>query len=154
MPGVSDAIRRTKLQQDQQAHRKDMEQLVALVKEGRLHEADARQLEVLKMALELHKVLGEREKPSETSSDKEAIVAAVKAAVSEIVTNLPSAVVTSVGQVEDRARPRMKHTSLADFVHTDEEVSISHGDSLGQTKESEEDSGDKLEKLRKLKGGG
>ncbi|MCI0559062.1 MAG: hypothetical protein MN733_11245 [Nitrososphaera sp.] len=48
----------------------------------------------------------------------------------------------------------MKHTSLTDFVHTDEEVSISHGDSLGQVKDSDEDSGSKLEKLKKIKGGG
>lgn len=160
MPGVADQIRKTQLKQDYHSRKKEMDELIAMAKEGRLHEADERQLETLKLALELEKALGERQQAPEavvntSQIDQEDLINAVKAAVSEIVTNLPSG--TNIGAPkpsEDPARPGMKHTSLADFIHTDEDVSISHGEGLTQDKEGDDDAGDKLEKLRKLKGNG
>jgi len=46
----------------------------------------------------------------------------------------------------------MKHTSLADLAQGEDDVTISHGGDMGEEKTSTEDSTDKLEKLRKLKG--
>jgi hypothetical protein len=155
VPGVADQIRRTTLRQEHKSRQREMEELVAMVKEGRLHEADERQLETLKLVLELQKAFSNISSPKESSSDKEDLTEVIKTAISEALQNLPTTVVTKAGSgAEDPSRPQMRHTSLADFVHTTEEVSISHGDTLAETKEGEDGAGDKLDKLRKLKGGG
>lgn len=154
---VADQIRKTQLKQDKHSRKADMHEILIMVKENRLHEADERQLETLRLALELQKELDDKKPAAEpvTGLDPQQLVDAVKAAVSEIVTNLPvSTVVTSTSPVSDPSRPTMKHTSLTDFVHTGEEVSISHSEGLTESKEGPADAGDKLEKLRKLKGNG
>lgn len=155
MPGVNDQIRRTKLKQEQKARQQDMLEILTMVQQGRLHEADERQLETLKLALELQKAISSNPEPKEAPVvNTDAITEAVKAAVASALKEHP--VGSSSGgaalPVEDPSRPKMKHVSLTEFVHTDDKVIVSHGDSLGEDKESVEDSGDKLEKLRKLKG--
>ena len=45
MPGVADAIRKTGLRQEKKSRQEEIAQLVTLIQEGRLHEADERQLE-------------------------------------------------------------------------------------------------------------
>ncbi len=154
MPGVADQIRRTQLSQDQKARKEDMEQLTLMVEEGRLHEADERQLETLKMIAELRQAFdmgAAEEKPAPVVSiDNKEILDAVKQAVSEAVANIP--VGSSASPASDPARPKMKHTSLADIVQSDDGVTISHGSDLGEEETGAEDSTDKLEKLRKLKG--
>lgn len=153
MPGVADAIKNTALRQEQMQRKKEMETLLVLVQEGRLHEANAHQLEVLKLALELNKLI-ENKSAAVTAPavvDTDALAAALKSAVQDALSNLPAA--ASQGALPlDSSRPQMKHTSLTDFTHTDGDVSVSHGDTLGEAKTSEESAADKLEKLRKLKG--
>jgi len=146
MPGVADTIRRTQLSQDQKSRKKDMEELTRLVAEGRLHEADERQLETLQLMRELRESF-----ISPTSeiapADNTEIIEAVKQAVGEVVAKMPA-----VSPAQDPSRPKMKHTSLADLAQGTEEVTISHGGKLGEEQTGTEDSTDKLEKLRKLKG--
>jgi len=154
VPGVANQIRKTQLKQDHQSRKKEMDEILGMVRENRLHEADERQLETLRLALELQKELDTRHQVPEASPhNNQELIDAVKAAVSEIVTNLPTTtIVTRGAPSEDPARPGMKHTSLTDFIHVDENVSISHGEGLTESKEGTDDAGDKLEKLRKLKG--
>lgn len=158
MPGVNDQIRRTKLAQEQKARQQDMLEILTMVQQGRLHEADGRQLETLKLALELQKAIAQstepKESPTITADALKAVADAIKGAVAEAFKGLPAGVQGGASPLEDPARPKMTHTSLTEFVHVEENVKVSHGDSLGQDQESGEDSGDKLEKLRKLKGSG
>ncbi len=147
MPGVSDKIRRTEMKQDQRRRKEDMEELVAMVRENRLHEADERQLETLKLVAELQKIFGTEATPVGIPQD---LVDAVKNAVTEAVSNLP--VVTTAPPVrpqDDPERPSMKHVSL-DLSQGGEDLQISHGEELGKEKESTEDAEDKLKKLRKI----
>jgi hypothetical protein len=154
MPGVNDQIRRTKLAQEQKARQQDMLEILTMVQQGRLHEADTRQLETLKLALELQKALAQNTEPKEAPAiNTNALTDAIKGAVAEAFKNLPAGAYTGApASSEDPSRPKMKYVSLTEFVQVDESVEVSHGDSLGQDQESTEDSGDKLEKLRKLKG--
>lgn len=150
MPGVADTIRRTRLSQDQKARKKDMEDLTRLVAEGRLHEADERQLETLQLMRELRSafISGPTEvAPIEVNVDNKEIIEAVKQAVGEAVAKMPG-----VSPANDPDRPQMKHTSLADIVQSEDKIKISHGGKLGEDQAGTEDSTDKLEKLRKLKG--
>jgi hypothetical protein len=154
MPGVNDQIRRTKLAQEQKARQQDMLEILNMVQQGRLHEADNRQLETLKLALELQKALSQNTEPKEAPAiNTDALTDAIKDAVAQAFKGLPAGTHTGAPAAnEDPTRPKMTHVSLTEFVHVDERVVVSHGDSLGQDQESVEDSGDKLEKLRKLKG--
>jgi len=150
MPGVADTIRRTQLSQDQKARKRDMEDLTRLVAEGRLHEADERQLETLQLMRELREsfTAGPTEvAPIEVNIDNKEIIEAVKQAVGEVVAKMPA-----VSPADDPDRPQMKHTSLADLAQGKDEIKISHGGKLGEEQSGTEDSTDKLEKLRKLKG--
>lgn len=155
VPGVADAIKNTSLRQEQVQRKKEMETLLVLVQEGRLHEANAHQLEVLKLALELNKLIESKSSPAPTQAvlDTDALATALKSAVQDALSNLP-AVSAAGGLTQDTARPQMKHTSLTEFTHTDGDVSVSHGDTLGEAKTSEDSATAKLEKLRKLKGNG
>lgn len=155
MPGVADAIKNTTLRQEQVQRKKEMENLLVLVQEGRLHEANAHQLEVLKLALELNKLIESKSAPTPAAAtvDTEALAAALKSAVQDALGNL-STIPAQGASVVDTSRPQMKHTSLTEFTHNDGDVSVSHGDTLGEAKTSEESAADKLEKLRKLKGNG
>ena len=60
VPGVADQVRKTQLSQEQKARKSEMQELLKMLDEGRLHEADERQLEFLKLALELNELFGVR----------------------------------------------------------------------------------------------
>lgn len=147
VPGVADTIRKTQLKQDKKARQSDMQELLRMVEEGRLHEADERQLESLKMALELSNLLGKNQEP-QASVDPTQLVEAVKQAISEGMAN-----VTVLGADGlDPSRPEMRHVSLADLTQDDTKINIAHKEGIGTEVEGIESS-DKLEKLRKIKGG-
>lgn len=154
MPGVGDKIRRTKLIQEQKARQQDMLEILTMVQQGRLHEADGRQLETLKLALELQKALSLSTEPREVPViNTEALTEAIKGAVADALKGLPVGTQPGVpSPLEDPSRPKMKHVSLTEFVHVDDKIVVSHGDSLGEDKEGGEGASDKLDKLRKLKG--
>jgi hypothetical protein len=145
VPGVADQIRRTQLKQDQKARQRDMKELLSLVREGRLHEADERQLESLRLALELNKLLEEKQSPSPPAEE---LVAAVKQAIAEGMADVTLSVPGV--SLEDPDRPEMRHVSLADLVQDDKEVDIAHKESIQHSVEGK-GSTDKREKLRKLK---
>lgn len=153
VPGVADQIRKTQLKQDQKARKNDMAELLKLVQENRLNEADERQLENLKLALELNQLLESRKSEAQPALTSEQLVEAVKQAIAEGMSNVkietPGA---REGRVGDSSRPQMRHTSLADLAQDDTKVDISHKDGIGKDVEGAESS-DKLEKLRKIKGG-
>jgi len=149
MPGVSEQIRRTQLKQDQKRRQTDMKELVRMVKENRLHEADERQLETLKMVAELQKIFGNESTPVGIPSE---LIDAVTNAVTDAVTNLPpGAVAGPVRPQDDPDRPAMGHVSL-DLSQDGNDLEISHGDELGKEKESTDDAEDKRKKLQELKG--
>ena len=149
VPGVADTIRRTQLKQDQKSRQTDMSELLRMVQEGRIHEADERQLENLKLALELNQLLEPKESLQE-GVDSEALVTAVKQAITVGMSNVT--INAAGGGGIDRARPQMKHTSLADLAQDDTKIKISNKDDISTEVEGEE-STNKLDKLRKLKGG-
>ena len=152
VPGVADQIRKTQLKQDQKARQSDMQELLRMVEEGRLHEADERQLENLKLALELNNVIqgqqGSQEKPEFST---EQLMEAVKQAISEGMSNVTINAVAGEA-AEDPSRPQMKHTSLVDLIQDDTKVDISHKEGISTEVEGKE-SATKLKQLRKLKGG-
>jgi hypothetical protein len=153
VPGVADQIRKTQLKQDQKARKREMEELTRLVEEGRLHEADERQLETLRLIADLRQAFdapSEAAAPAAAPTDNAEIIEAVKQAMGEAMANMPAG--RGLSPAEDPDRPKMKHTSLADLAQGKDDVTISHGGDLGEEETSTEDSTDKLEKLRKLKG--
>ena len=159
MPGVADQIRKTQLSQEQSQRKKDMSELLRMVEEGRLHEADDRQLEVIRLALDLNNLLDAKKEtvqlPNPTLSvDSTVIADAFKQALQEALQNLPTGGSITNSSSVSPDRPKMKHTSLTDFSQTEDTVIVSHGDDLGETKEGELGADDKLAKLKKLKGGG
>lgn len=151
MPGVADQVRRTQLKQAQKRRKRDMEELIQMVREDRLHEADERQLETLRLIAELQKALPAGVPDVSVNVDDKKIIKAIKKAMHEVVAEMPAtgAVLPAAGP----ARPEMKHTSLSDLGQDDHEVEISHSDDLGEEQTGAEDSAAKLEKLRKIKGG-
>jgi hypothetical protein len=149
MPGVSEQVRRTQLKQDQKRRKEDMKELARMVKENRLHEADERQLETLKLVAELQKVFETGATPVGIPQE---LVDAVTNAVTDAVSNLPpGAVAAPVRPQDDPERPSMGHVSL-DLSQDGEDLEVSHGDALGEEKESTDDVEDKLKKLQELKG--
>ncbi len=151
MPGIADTIRKTQLKQDQKSRQSDMSELLRMVQEGRIHEADERQLENLKLALELNQLLGDKD-TSQQGVDSTQLVEAVKQAISEGMAGVTvNTTVVGEGMV-DPSRPQMRHTSLADLTQDNTKIDISHKEGISREVEGEE-STDKLEKLRKLKGG-
>jgi len=148
MPGVSEQIRRTKLKQDQKRRQQDMEELVVMVKENRLHEADERQLETLKLVAELQKIFGTAATPIGIPQE---LVDAVRGAVTDAVSNLPQGTIgPDVRPQDDPARPTMEHVSL-DLSQDGEELEISHGEELGKEKKSADDAEGKLKRLKEIK---
>lgn len=158
MPGVADQIRKTQLAQEHARRKQDMGEILMLVKEGRLHEADERQLEVLRLALELNQLIDSKrevaEIPVASPVDSEALTQALKDAVKEALHALPVGGIVTSDLTTATSRPQMKHTSLTDFTQAEDEVVISHADDLGEIKEGESGAEDKLAKLKRLKGGG
>ena len=53
----------------------------------------------------------------------------------------------------DPSRPQMRHTSLADLAQDDTKVDISNKEKISKEIEGEGKSTDKLEKLKRIKGG-
>ena len=154
VPGVADTIRKTQLKQDHQARQNDMQELLRMVQEGRLHEADERQLENLKLALELNNIIEPKQtvQTVQAEMDPTLLVEAVKQAIAEGMSGV-TVNTTVVGEgMLDPSRPQMKHTSLADLAQDDTRVDISHKEEIRKEVEGEE-STDKLAKLRKIKGG-
>jgi len=153
MPGVADAIRKTQLVQEQRSRKQEMEELIKMVGEGRLHEADERQLETLKLALDLNTSLN-RSNPA-PQIDSEAIANAVAKALEQVVKEIPTRVVDSSGEVssQDSSRPSMKHINLANLTQSDEKVEIVDHGGLVQEGPETKDSADKLAKLKKLRDG-
>ncbi len=149
VPGVANQIRKTQLKQDQKSRHSDMQELLRMVREGRLHEADERQLESLKLVLELNRFLDDRQAP-QAEIDPTQLVEAVKQAISEGMSNVNITNVVGEGLV-DPSRPQMKHTSLADLAQDDTKIDIAHSDEISKEIEGEA-SADKLEKLRQIKG--
>jgi len=152
MPGVADQIRRTELRQSQKQRQQDMSEIVQMVQEGRLHEADERQLETLRLVAELQKVFTPTPTEAITPSvnvnvDNTELIEAVKQAIKE---GLPVGGIVS--PANDPARPKMGHTSLADLAQSDKDIKISHSEDLGEEQTGTDDSTDKLAKLRRLKG--
>jgi hypothetical protein len=138
------------MKQEQKQRASDMKELLRMVKENRLHEADERQLESLKLVAELQKVFGNGEATPPVGIPQE-LVDAVTNAVTDAVSNLPpGAVAGPVRPQDDPDRPTMGHVSL-DLSQDGNDLEVSHGDELGKEKESTDDAEDKLKKLRDLK---
>lgn len=147
MPGVADSIRRTNLVKEKESRRKDMEDLLLMVRENRLHEADERQLENLRLALELKNFLGEKNTVSASDIER-TITQAINSALQNIS-------FTSSGQpspaIDSGSRPSMKHVSLSEINQSEERVEIQNVEAQETTSEKD-DAVSKLAKLRKLKG--
>ena len=151
MPGVADTVRRTQLTQERRARKKDIDELLIMVKEKRLHEADARQLELLEMALDLNKLMEQdKSPPVVVQQDNEALIEALKKVVAELLVEIPQG--RGVSPLEDTERPEMRYSSLVDIKHEDPELDVSHKEALTEEYDGDEESSDKLEKLKRLKG--
>ncbi|MBD3260993.1 MAG: hypothetical protein GF334_04825 [Candidatus Altiarchaeales archaeon] len=150
MPGVADVERHTKLKQEKEDRVRDRKELIRLVQEDRLHEADERQLESIKLALELKQIMESKKETPDV--DANALADAVRSAVSEAISQLPVGRGNPHSAVESPSRPRMRHSDLTSIKHGDSGLKISHGDSLAEKKGSDEEAADKLRRLRKLKG--
>ena len=157
VPGVADAVKNTQLKQDKKARQSDFKELLRMVKEGRLHEADERQLENLKLALELNEFMGSKGYQQVPAQDPahaaDAIAIAVKDALTEHLSKLPVGGFVGGSAVNDPSRPDMKHTTLIDLEHTKSDLEV-QGDLKGETGKSTDDAADKLKKLRKIKSSG
>jgi len=152
MPGVADAERKTKAVQKQQGRKRDRETLMSLLAEGRLHEADEHQLEQIKLALELSELMGAKQEPGQ-SIDEEKLVSAVRAAMAEVVSNMPVGTGGVTGSsVSDPARPKMGHNSMTSISHKDSGLDVQGAENLTQETEGDEDAAEKLRRLRELKG--
>lgn len=152
MPGVADQVRKTILKSKQKERKKDMQEILRMVEEDRLHEADERQIEVLSLSLELNKLIGKKDEvQSSNQIDLESIANVlrdtVQNEVQKLVLTTGTASSTSTGQ-----RPAMKHTSLTEISQNNSNVEI-HGQMNTET-ESSQDATEKLQKLRKIKGNG
>lgn len=156
MPGVADQIRKTQVKQAQQVRKQDMKQLIQLVDEGRLHEADEHQLETLKLALELNSIIGSKNEVVQVNA--QAIADAVSKAIGKVIKNLPERIVgggIDMLPLLDPSRPGMKHTSLSDLRQLDEDIEVVDHDGVlaGESKTGSDDAADKLAKLKKLRNG-
>lgn len=152
MPGVADAERRTRATQEQRGRKKDREELMRLLKEGRLHEADEHQVEQIKLALELKELLDGGKEAAPAAIDPEALQAAMRGAVAEVIQAMPKADGPTGSSVADPARPKMKHTRLTSIKHEESGLDVQGAEKLTTEKEGDEDAADKLKRLRELKG--
>ena len=148
VPGVADSVHKTNLKKQQVDRKREREELLRMVKEDRLHEADERQLETLKLAMEINSIISPKSSP-----DHSALTEVVKMALAEALKGLPAAVPTNGSAAQDPSRPGMRHVSLADIHQPAEEVQISHI-SIEESKVEDSDGASKLEKLKRLKGNG
>jgi hypothetical protein len=151
MPGVADAERRTKSAQKQKGRKQDRDALMQLLKEGRLHEADAEQVEQIKLALELSEILGPKQEAA-AGLDAEMLAAALRGAVAEVVQAMPKATGPTGSAVSDPARPKMGHNSMTSISHKDSGLDVQGADNLSTESEGDEDAAEKLRRLKELKG--
>lgn len=151
MPGVADAERRTRAVQKQQGRKKDRENLLNLLAEGRIHEADEHQLEQIKLALELSELMGVKQE-SGPVLDEDKLVAAMRAAMTEVVANMPKGVVVAGSSVSDPSRPKMGHNSMTSISHKDSGFDVQGAENLTQETEGDDGAAEKLRRLRELKG--
>lgn len=152
MPGVADAERRTRNAQEQKGRKQDRDQLMQLLAEGRLHEADAHQVEQIKLALELSEMLGVKQEAA-PGMDEEKLAAALRTALAEVIAAMPTGYSGSAGSSpSDVSRPGMKHTSLTSITHKESGLDVIGGDSLATESEGEEGAAEKLARLKELKG--
>lgn len=154
MPGVADAERRTRALQSQKDRKRDKETLKQLIADGRLHEADAHQLEEIKLALELSEMLGVKQESAPTGFDEEKLAAALKVAVADVVAAMPTGGGTgsSGSSAVDPARPQMGHSNMTSISHKESELEVKGGDNLATESEGDETAAAKLARLRELKG--
>ena len=151
MPGVADAERKTRASQKQQGRKRDREALMDLLAQGRLHEADEHQLEQIKLALELSELMGAKQEGP--ALDEEKLVSAVRAAMAEVVANMPTGISGPTGSsVSDPARPKMGHNSMTSISHKDSGFDVQGAENLTQETEGDEDAAEKLRRLKELKG--
>ena len=153
VPGVADAIRKTQLKQEQKARQSDMQELIRMVKEGRIHEADERQLENLKLALELNNLIGAKQETTTTIEIGPEIAEAIKAALAEGLANAPQIIHAGGGSVTAPARPGMKHTMLNELEHEKTDLEVV-GYMKGETGKSDDEAAKKRALLKKIKGDG
>lgn len=151
MPGVADAERKTRASQKQQGRRRERENLMSLLAEGRLHEADEHQVEQIKLALELSELMGAKQEPGQ-AIDEEKLVSAVRAAMAEVVSNMPVGTGPTGSSVSDPARPKMGHNSMTSISHKDSGLDVQGAENLTQEAEGDEDAAEKLRRLKELKG--
>ncbi len=150
VPGVADAVKNTQLRQEQQARQFEMSELLRMVKEGRIHEANERQLETLQLALQLNQLMNPPTDAPVKIDIAPELVDAIKEAVSETLANSPA---MSGGPAIDAARPKMKHTMLSDLEHAESDLEIK-GDIKGTTTKSDDEAVRKLDRLKQLKKNG
>ena len=152
MPGVADAERRTRAAQKQQGRKRDRETLLNLLAEGRIHEADEHQLEQIKLALELSELMGVKQE-SGPALDEDKLVAAMRAAMAEVVADMPVATGGAAGSgASDPSRPKMGHNSMTSISHKDSGLDVQGAENLTQETEGDDDAAEKLRRLRELKG--
>lgn len=151
MPGVADAERRTRASQKQQGRKRDRETLLNLLAEGRIHEADEHQLEQIKLALELSELMGVRQDAG-PALDEDKLVDAMRAAMAEVVANMPRGVGDAGSSVSDPLRPKMGHNSMTSISHKDSGLDVQGAENLAQETEGEDDGAEKLRRLKELKG--
>ena len=151
MPGVADAERRTKAVQEQRSRKQGREDLLRLIAEGRLHEADSHQLETIKLALELNGLINDKQDIPQ-GIDPSVLTEALRGAVAAVVAGMPTASGPTNSHASDPARPQMKHTALTSISHKDSGLDISHGDALAEESAGDDDAGDKLRRLKEIRG--
>jgi len=157
MSGVADAIRNTQLKQEHLRRRKDMEMLLKMVQEDRLHEADARQLEILRLVRELGGIGLELPAApavlptSVIDEDRLATLVAEKLAAS-LGSISQSPMGTQVTPLQED-RPALRHVSIDLEQVPEDNIKVSVTD-LGESTQSpdSEDPTDKLKRLKILKG--
>lgn len=160
MPGVADRVRKTQLLQEREQRREETQEVLNLIKENRLHEADDRQIDLIKTSMEITttineaKIAGRRSHDLQSQLDKlgdleNLINNAVRSALSGVVQGGGSAVSSPPS---DPQRPKMEHISIADIQIAQEPVSLTNSTSLGETVVNDSEATDKLEQLRRLKG--
>lgn len=150
MPGVADAVRATQSAQEHKKRQSEREELLRMVKEGRIHECTEHQMENLKLMLELQKAFGGELEPV-VAEIGDGVVDAVKQAVTDALANMPTRLVSGDGLVVDTARPSMRHMST-ELSQKDEGMTISNEEDLAKEETTADDSSDKLKRLRELKG--
>jgi hypothetical protein len=153
VPGVADAVKNTQLRQEQVSRQSEMSELLRMVKEGRIREANERQLETLQLALQLNQLMNPPTDAPVKIDIAPELVNAIKEAVSETLANSTGVGSGVLDQHFDGSRPTMKHTMLGDLEHTGSDLEIK-GEMKSTTTKSDDKAAQKLERLKQLKKNG